>query len=114
MNNDLLININGYVLGLLEKILDANVQVKGIENIPFLCTFPWKRPEAVAISLRNPTQPFLADSFKVACHIELSFDDPPKCVSRNFVNKAIILSNDVSSSRYVFKERNLSKKIAVL
>ena len=35
MNNDLLININGYVLNLLEKILDANVQIKGIENIPF-------------------------------------------------------------------------------
>ena len=34
MNNDLLININGYVLNLLEKILDANVQIKGIENIP--------------------------------------------------------------------------------
>lgn len=34
MHNDLLININGYVLGLLEKILDANVEVKGIENLP--------------------------------------------------------------------------------
>ena len=34
MNNDLLIDINGYVLGLLEKILDANVQIKGVENLP--------------------------------------------------------------------------------
>ena len=34
MHNDLLININGYVLNLLEKILDANIEVKGIENIP--------------------------------------------------------------------------------
>lgn len=34
MHNDLLININGYVLSLLEKILDANIEVKGIENIP--------------------------------------------------------------------------------
>ena len=34
--NDLLINVNGYVLSLLEKILDANIEVKGIENIPFL------------------------------------------------------------------------------
>lgn len=34
MRNDLLININGYVLSLLEKILNANVEVKGIENIP--------------------------------------------------------------------------------
>ena len=34
MTNDLLIDINGYVLGLLEKILDANVQIKGIENLP--------------------------------------------------------------------------------
>ena len=33
MQNDLLININGYVLGLLEKILDANVEIKGIENL---------------------------------------------------------------------------------
>ena len=32
--NDLLININGYVLSLLEKILNANIEVKGIENIP--------------------------------------------------------------------------------
>ncbi|MGA1932422.1 alpha/beta fold hydrolase [Arcobacter sp. YIC-464] len=31
---DLLINTNGYILSLLEKILDANVEVKGIENIP--------------------------------------------------------------------------------
>lgn len=35
MHKDLLININGYVLSLLEKILDANIEVKGIENIPF-------------------------------------------------------------------------------
>ena len=34
MQNDLLININGYVLSLLEKILDANVEIKGIENLP--------------------------------------------------------------------------------
>ena len=34
MHNDLLININGYVLSLLEKILNANIEVKGIENIP--------------------------------------------------------------------------------
>jgi len=32
--SDLLIDTNGYVLSLLEKILDANIQVKGIENIP--------------------------------------------------------------------------------
>jgi esterase/lipase/1-acyl-sn-glycerol-3-phosphate acyltransferase len=32
--SDLLIDTNGYVLNLLEKILDANIQVKGIENIP--------------------------------------------------------------------------------
>ena len=32
--SDLLIDTNGYVLSLLEKILDANVQVKGVENIP--------------------------------------------------------------------------------
>ena len=32
--NDLLINTNGYVLSLLHKILDANVEIKGIENIP--------------------------------------------------------------------------------
>lgn len=35
IKNDLLINTNGYVLNLLEKILDANIEVKGIENIPF-------------------------------------------------------------------------------
>ena len=34
MQNDLLININGYVLSLLEKILNANVEIKGVENIP--------------------------------------------------------------------------------
>ena len=34
MQNDLFININGYVLSLLEKILNANVEIKGIENIP--------------------------------------------------------------------------------
>lgn len=34
INNDLLINTNGYILSLLEKILDANIQIKGIENIP--------------------------------------------------------------------------------
>ena len=32
--NDLLINTNGYVLSLLEKILDANIEVIGAENIP--------------------------------------------------------------------------------
>lgn len=32
--SDLLINTNGYVLSLLEKILDANIELKGIENIP--------------------------------------------------------------------------------
>lgn len=32
--NDLLINTNGYVLSLLEKILDANVEILGVENIP--------------------------------------------------------------------------------
>ena len=32
--NDLLINTNGYVLSLLQKILDANVEVIGVENIP--------------------------------------------------------------------------------
>ena len=32
--SDLLIDTNGYVLSLLEKILDANVQIKGVENIP--------------------------------------------------------------------------------
>jgi esterase/lipase/1-acyl-sn-glycerol-3-phosphate acyltransferase len=34
MQSDLLLNTNGYVLSLLEKILDANIEVKGIENIP--------------------------------------------------------------------------------
>ena len=34
IQNDLLINTNGYVLSLLEKILNANIEVKGIENIP--------------------------------------------------------------------------------
>lgn len=33
-HKDLLIDTNGYVLSLLEKILDANVEIKGIENIP--------------------------------------------------------------------------------
>lgn len=32
--NDLLINTNGYVLSLLEKVLDANIEVIGAENIP--------------------------------------------------------------------------------
>ncbi|QKF77978.1 serine aminopeptidase domain-containing protein [Arcobacter defluvii] len=32
--NDLLINTNGYVLSLLQKILDANIEVIGVENIP--------------------------------------------------------------------------------
>ena len=32
--NDLLINVNGYVLNLLEKVLDANIEVIGAENIP--------------------------------------------------------------------------------
>lgn len=32
--SDLLINTNGYVLSLLEKVLDANIEVKGRENIP--------------------------------------------------------------------------------
>jgi esterase/lipase/1-acyl-sn-glycerol-3-phosphate acyltransferase len=34
IENDLIINTNGYVLSLLEKILDANIEIKGIENIP--------------------------------------------------------------------------------
>ena len=34
IKSDLLINTNGYVLSLLEKILDANIEIKGIENIP--------------------------------------------------------------------------------
>lgn len=33
-SSDLLINTNGYVLSLLEKILDANIEIKGIENLP--------------------------------------------------------------------------------
>ena len=33
IKSDLLINTNGYVLSLLEKILNANIEVKGIENI---------------------------------------------------------------------------------
>ena len=33
IKSDLLINTNGYVLSLLEKILDANIEIKGIENI---------------------------------------------------------------------------------
>ena len=33
MQSDLLLNTNGYVLSLLEKILDANIEVKGIENL---------------------------------------------------------------------------------
>lgn len=32
--NDLLINTNGYVLNLLEKILNANIEIRGVENIP--------------------------------------------------------------------------------
>ena len=34
IQSDLLLNTNGYVLSLLEKILDANIEIKGIENIP--------------------------------------------------------------------------------
>ncbi len=34
MRKDLLINSSGLVLNLLEKIFNANIQVKGIENIP--------------------------------------------------------------------------------
>lgn len=34
MKKDLLINSSGFVLNLLEKILNANVEIKGIENIP--------------------------------------------------------------------------------
>ncbi len=34
MKKDLLINSSGFVLNLLEKILDANIEIKGIENIP--------------------------------------------------------------------------------
>lgn len=34
IQSDLLINTNGYVLSLLEKILNANIEIKGIENIP--------------------------------------------------------------------------------
>ena len=32
--NDLLLDSTGYVLNLLEKILDANIEIKGINNIP--------------------------------------------------------------------------------
>jgi esterase/lipase/1-acyl-sn-glycerol-3-phosphate acyltransferase len=32
--SDLLIDTNGYVLSFLEKILDANIELKGLENIP--------------------------------------------------------------------------------
>ncbi len=34
MRKDLLINSSGLVLNILEKILDANIEIKGIENIP--------------------------------------------------------------------------------
>ena len=34
MKKDLLINSSGLVLNLLEKILNANIEIKGIENIP--------------------------------------------------------------------------------
>ena len=34
MKKDLLINSSGFVLNLLEKILNANIEIKGIENIP--------------------------------------------------------------------------------
>lgn len=34
MRKDLLINSSGLVLNLLEKIFDANIEIKGIENIP--------------------------------------------------------------------------------
>lgn len=34
MKKDLLINSSGLVLNLLEKIFDANIEIKGIENIP--------------------------------------------------------------------------------
>ena len=34
MKKDLLINSSGILLNILEKILDANIEIKGIENIP--------------------------------------------------------------------------------
>lgn len=34
MRKDLLINSSGLVLNLLEKIFDANIEIKGVENIP--------------------------------------------------------------------------------
>ncbi|PLY08973.1 MAG: glycerol acyltransferase [Arcobacter sp.] len=34
MNKDLLINSSGVVLNIIEKILDTNIEIKGIENIP--------------------------------------------------------------------------------
>lgn len=34
MRKDLLLNSSGFVLNILEKVLDANIEIKGIENIP--------------------------------------------------------------------------------
>jgi 1-acyl-sn-glycerol-3-phosphate acyltransferase len=34
MREDLLINTSGFVLNILEKVLNANIEIKGIENIP--------------------------------------------------------------------------------
>ncbi len=34
MREDLLINTSGFVLNILEKILNANIEIKGVENIP--------------------------------------------------------------------------------
>lgn len=34
MRKDLLLNSNGFILNILEKILDADIEIKGVENIP--------------------------------------------------------------------------------
>ncbi|MGK0256273.1 MAG: 1-acyl-sn-glycerol-3-phosphate acyltransferase, partial [Arcobacteraceae bacterium] len=33
-DNDLLIDSSGFALNLLEKIFDATIEIKGIENLP--------------------------------------------------------------------------------
>lgn len=34
MKKDLLLNSNGFILNILEKVLDADIEIKGVENIP--------------------------------------------------------------------------------
>ena len=34
MKKDLLVNTSGFILSILQKLLDADIEVKGVENIP--------------------------------------------------------------------------------